>query len=54
MSSLVLYNLPDDHYIPEKMAIVIVVDVELNKNSLEKLNLGKVNLVDVNGKARNR
>jgi hypothetical protein len=31
------------------MAIVIVGDVELNKLALEKLNLGRVNLLDSNG-----
>ncbi|MDP2208966.1 MAG: pitrilysin family protein [Bacteroidota bacterium] len=34
----------------DKMAVVIVGDVELNKSALEKLNLGKVNLLDANGK----
>jgi zinc protease len=34
---------------PDKMAIVIVGDVELNKLALEKLNLGRVNLLDSNG-----
>ncbi len=35
---------------PDKMAVVIVGDVELNKSALEKLNLGKVNIIDTNGK----
>lgn len=35
---------------PDKMVIVIVGDVELNKSALEKLNLGNVKLLDVNGK----
>lgn len=35
---------------PDKMAVVIVGEVELNKSALEKLNLGKVNLLDTNGK----
>jgi zinc protease len=35
---------------PDKMSIIIVGDVELNKPNLEKLNLGNVNLIDSNGK----
>lgn len=35
---------------PDKMAVVIVGDYELNKTALEKLNIGKVSLLDTNGK----
>ncbi len=40
----------EKYLLPDKMAIVIVGDVELNKSALEKLNLGKVNILDANGK----
>ncbi len=35
---------------PDKMAIVIVGDYELNKSALENLNLGEVRLLDTDGK----
>lgn len=35
---------------PDKMAIVIVGDIELNKSNLEKLNIGKINILDASGK----
>jgi zinc protease len=43
-------NVSEKYLNPDKMAIVIVGDVELNKGNLEKLNLGQVNLLDANGK----
>jgi zinc protease len=43
-------NVSEKYLNPDKMAIVIVGDVELNKSNLEKINLGGVNLLDTNGK----
>lgn len=43
-------NVSQKYLQPDKMAVVIVGEVELNKSALEKLNLGKVNLLDTNGK----
>jgi len=42
-------NVSEKYLNPEKMAIVIVGDVALNKANLEKLNLGQVNLSDAIG-----
>lgn len=43
-------NVSEKYLNPDKMVIVIVGDVELNKTNLEKLNLGGVNLLDADGK----
>ncbi len=43
-------NVSEKYLNPDKMAVVIVGDVELNKTNLEKLNLGGVNLLDADGK----
>lgn len=46
-------NVSEKYLNPDKMAIVIVGDVELNKANLEKLKLGEVNLLDADGKPLN-
>lgn len=43
-------NVSEKYLNPDKMAIVIVGDVELNKGNLEKLNLGGVNILDADSK----
>jgi zinc protease len=42
-------NVSEQYLHPDKMIVVIVGDVELNKTNLEKLNLGNVHLMDADG-----